>query len=213
MDNTPGSIRAKFIKHIDELLKLDNTTKEAIGFSTVMLVDARRDISLSMSDKELFALELGRALYKSPEPKAEESTLPLELRQIQAVTIILRYILNEHSFLTLAPKTTGKSVTVSETTEIGVKYQIQFERSWGNADIYQIVITVNPKWVIRISTIISNKQFRKIKISSNFGKDYFGLENVEREFNFIDPNVHKQASHFIHDHVSEVGKVIQKSSI
>lgn len=165
-------------------------------------------------------LEEAKAIYpkeQNDRPKAALRLvgleLPTELRQVQAVMMILRYILNEHTFLTLVPRQIGKTVTVSEATGIDVKYQIEFECSWINAEIYKTTITVNPKWVIRISTIVANKQFRSMKINSNFDKDYFGLETVDEEFVFNNPLVRVEASDFIHKHLHDVAEVVQKFSI
>lgn len=212
MDNTAGSIRAKFIKHIDELLKLDEKAKEAIGFSTVMLVDARRDISLSMSDKELFALELGRALYKTPEANLEIPKTRMELRQIKEVRMILNYVLNEYPFLTLVPKVVGNSVTIPDSEDTKVDYRISFELSYGNSKIYHTVISINPKWVIRIRTVVVGDKFTGMTISSNFGKDFFGMESVEEEFNFKAYDERSKASDFIHAHLRYVKRAIRKAN-
>lgn len=195
--------RAKTVKSIEEFLAYctERDYSDSIVTLKAMLEETKKihPKEIDVNDQPGFLLR-----YKNPS---------IELRQIHAVIMILRYILNEHTFLTLAPKTIGKSVTVTGTNEIEVKYQIEFECSWINAEIYKTTITVNPKWVIRISTIVANKQFRSMKINSNFDKDYFGLETVDKEFVFKDPLVRVEASDFIHKHLHDVAEVIQKFSI
>lgn len=163
--------------------------------------------------EEAKKLTIPDAKITKPDLRLVVSKLSLEQRQIQAVIMILRYVLYSHPFLTLAPKCIGSTVTVTDENGLDVKYQIYFEGSWMGADIYQTAITVNPKWVIRISSIVVNKKIDNIKITSNFGKDFFGMENVEGEFDFKASGGQEEAANFIHMHLHEVAHVIQKANV
>lgn len=139
--------------------------------------------------------------------------LPIELRQVQAAVMIFRYVLNEHPFLTLVPKQAGKSITVSDDSGIDVKYQIEFQGSHTGADLYVTTITVNPKWVIRVSTVVANKKFTSIQITSNFGKGYFGLKSVEQEFTLRAEGEREAMWAFVHEHISHVTSAIHKANV
>lgn len=139
--------------------------------------------------------------------------LPMELRQVQAVDMVFRYVLNEHPFLALVPKQAGKSITVSDESGINVKYQIEFRGSHTGADLYVTTITVNPKWVIRISTVVAKKKFSSIQITSNFGKDYFGLDSAEQEFTLRAEGEREAMWVFVNEHIAYVTSVIHKANI
>lgn len=163
--------------------------------------------------EEAKKLELPDPAPSKPVLRVVESKLSLEQRQIQAVIMVLRYVLYSSPFLTLAPKCLGSSITVTDKSGLDVKYQINFEGSWNGADIYQTAITVNPKWVIRISSIVANKKIANMKISSNFGKDFFGMENIEGEFDLKAEGGQEEAANFIHMHLHDVGHAIQKANV
>lgn len=165
-------------------------------------------------------LEEAKAIYPKEQddrPKAALRLvgleLPTELRQVQAVMMIFRYVLNEHPFSTLVPRQIGKTVTVSEATGIDVKYQIEFQGSHNNAELFLTTITVNPKWVIRVSTVIANKKFTSIQITSNFGKGYFGLKSVKQEFTLRAEGEREAMWAFVHEHISHVTSAIHKANV